>query len=263
MYGYKDEIKRLVYLIAGVALMAAATDMFFDPFSLVTGGVTGVAVILRSLWGVPLWLTNTVLNVPLFIWAYFVFDRRFVVRSASAALLLSVFLYLMEFMPDIENDAVTVVVFGGLIYGVGIGLVLRSGATTGGTDLAAGIVNRLRPDIGIAPAMLCMDVAVIVSGFAVFGEVRAMYGIMAVAVTTRAMDFVMDNAPALGKAVMEGIDRGATVIPAGGMYSGRDKKMLVVAASRKEIPALKRITAEVEPGAFMFVTDIREILGNF
>lgn len=276
MYGYKDEIKRLVYLIAGVALMAAATDMFFDPFSLVTGGVTGVAVILRSLWGVPLWLTNTVLNVPLFIWAYFVFDRHFVVRSASAALLLSVFLYLMEFMPDIENDAVTVVVFGGLIYGVGIGLVLRSGATTGGTDLAAGIVNRLRPDIGIAPAMLCMDVAVIVSGFAVFGEVRAMYGIMAVAVTTRAMDFVMeglnfakaafiicDNAPALGKAVMEGIDRGATVIPAGGMYSGRDKKMLVVAASRKEIPALKRITAEVEPGAFMFVTDIREILGNF
>jgi uncharacterized membrane-anchored protein YitT (DUF2179 family) len=155
-------------------------------------------------------------------------------------------------------------------------MVLRYKATTGGSDLAAGIISKLKPSCRVSVTMLVIDVAVILLGLASFGTVKAMYGIIAVAIMSRAVDFVLegvnfakaafivcDDGKRLGKAVMEGIDRGVTVLPAGGMYSGKDKQVLMVAASRKEIVTLKEITARVEPGAFMFVTDIREILGKF
>jgi uncharacterized membrane-anchored protein YitT (DUF2179 family) len=179
-------------------------------------------------------------------------------------------------LPAVESDCITAVIFGGIIYGGGIGLVMRYKATTGGSDLAAGIIGRIYPSCRVSVAMLVIDVAVILTGLAFVGTVRAMYGIIAVAIMSRAVDFVLeglnfakaafivcDDGKRLGTAIMKGIDRGVTVLPAGGMYSGRNKQVLMIAASRKEIVTLKEITAHIEPGAFMFVTDIREILGKF
>ncbi len=272
----KDSIKKWGYLILGVMLMSAALALFFDPFSIILGGATGLAIIAQSLWGIPLWVTNLIVNMPLFLWAYFVFDRQFVIRSLISTLLLSLFLYLFEKIPPIENDYVTAVIFGGLLYGAGIGMVLRSGATTGGSDLTAGIINKIRSEISVSLIMMCIDIAIILLGFTIFGAVRAMYGIIAVTIMTKAVDLVLeglnfakvafivcDDGKALGTAIMKGIDRGVTVMPAGGLYSGKDKHVLMIAASRKEIVTLKRITTELDPAAFMFVTDIREILGKF
>lgn len=272
----RKSCKKWGYIIAGILLMAVALDWFFEPFSMILGGATGLAIIAQYLWGIPLWATNIAVNIPLFVWAYFVFDKSFVVRSGLCTLLLSFFLFIFERIPPVENDYVTAVIFGGIIYGVGIGMVFRGGATTGGTDLAAGIINKLRPHFGVAFTMMCLDVVIIAFGFTVFGAVRAMYGIIAVVIMTKAVDMVLeglnfakaafivcDDGKKLGEAVMNGIHRGVTVLPAMGMYTGRDKQVLMVAASRKEIVMLKRITSEVEPGAFMLVTDIREVLGEF
>jgi uncharacterized membrane-anchored protein YitT (DUF2179 family) len=264
------------YMVAGIMLMAVALSLFFEPFSIILGGATGLGIIAQRLWGVPLWATNIIVNLPLFAWAYFVFDRKFVVRSAVATGLLSLFLYVLEWLPAVENDYVTVVVFGGLIYGFGIGLVLKSGATTGGSDLAAGILNRLKGDVSVSKWMLGIDVAIIVLGFSVFGAVRAMYGIIAVAIMTKAVDIMLeglnfakvafivcDDGEGLGRSIMEEIHRGVTVIPGGGLYTGREKRVLMIAASRKEIAVIKSVTARVAPDAFMFVSDIREIMGKF
>ncbi len=269
-------IKKYGYLIVGIILMSLAVDCFFEPFSIILGGATGIAIIAESLWGIPLWLTNLAVNIPLFLLAYFVFDKAFVLRSGMCTLLLSFFLLIFEKIPPIENDYVTAVIFGGIIYGIGIGLVLKTASTTGGSDLAAGIINKLKPDLNLSYIMMCIDVAIIALGFTVFGAVRAMYGIIAVVIMTKAVDFVLeglnfakaafivcDDGKRLGTAIMYGINRGVTVLPAGGMYSGKDKQVLMVAASRKEIVALKQITAQTEPTAFMFVTDIREVLGKF
>ena len=271
-----EGIKRWGCIICGTALMSAALGLFFEPYSMILGGATGLGIIIEGIWGIPLWITNILINLPLFVWAYFVFDRGFVLRSGCATLLLSLFLYVFELVPAVKSDYVTCVVFGGILYGVGIGLVLRSNATTGGSDLAAGITNKLFPHIKVTVAMLVLDVAIIMLGFTVFGSLLAMYGIIAVTIMTKAVDFVLEglnfakaafivceNGNKLGEAIMKGIDRGATLLPGSGLYSGRQKQVLMVAASRKEIVKLKEITKEVEPEAFMFVTDIREIMGRF
>lgn len=269
-------IKKWGGMVCGTALMSAALGLFFEPFSMILGGATGLGIIIEGIWGIPLWITNILINLPLFVWAYFVFDRAFVLRSGCATLLLSLFLYVFELLPLIKSDYVTCVVFGGILYGVGIGMVLHSNATTGGSDLAAGIINRLFPHIKVTAAMLAIDVAIIMLGFTVFGSLLAMYGIIAVVIMTKAVDFVLEGlnfakaafivcerGSALGEAIMKGIDRGVTALPGSGMYSGREKQVLMVAASRKEIVSLKEITRRVEPDAFMFVTDIREIMGRF
>ncbi len=271
-----DKVKRAVCIIIGIMLMSAALDCFFEPFSMILGGATGIAVIAQHLWGVPLWATNLAVNAPLFVWAYFAVEKGFIIRSGICTLLLSFFLYIFEALPAVQSDYVTAAVFGGILYGAGLGLVFRGGATTGGSDLAAGIIGKLKPHLSIPAVMLCIDAVIILTGFTVFGSVKAMYGIISVAIMTKAMDMVLegfkfakaafivcDDGERLGRALMSGIKRGVTVLPACGLYSGNDKQVLIVAASRKEIVELKRITAEIEPSAFMFVTDIREILGIF
>lgn len=271
-----EKFKKWGCIIGGTALMSGALSLFFQPFSMILGGATGLGIIIEGVWDIPLWITNILINLPLFVLAYFVFDKAFVFRSGFATLLLSFFIYVFGLIPPIKSDYVTCVVFGGLLYGVGIGMVLYANSTTGGSDLAAGIINKLFPTIKVSRAMLVIDVAIILLGFTVFGSLLAMYGIMAVIIVTKAVDFVLEGlnfakaafivcekGSTLGREIMRGIDRGVTVLPGNGMYSGREKQVLMVAASRKEIFKLKKITKEIEPDAFMFVTDIREIMGRF
>lgn len=271
-----DFLRKYGSLPLGIVLMAFALKGFFEPFNIVSGGVTGLAIIIEDIVGIPLWISNLVINLPLFVWAYLVFNRGFVIRAAGAELFFTFLLYVMEDFKGVESDFVTSAVFGGTIYGLGIGLVLRTGTTTGGTDLTASIINRLLPYIKIPAAMMVLDMAVILTGFGVFGAVRAMYGIIAVAVMSKASDFVLeglnfakaafiisDRGGEMGRAITGELDRGATLIEARGVYSGRERQMIVVAASRRQIPALRAICRRVDPGSFMFVTDIREIIGKF
>lgn len=269
-------LKKYASLPAGIFLMAFSLHSFFEPFDIVSGGATGLGIILEDVIGIPLWISNLAINVPLFVWAYFVFDKHFVLRAAASELLFTFFLYLFEGLYLVESDFVTSAIFGGALYGVGVGMVLRTGTTTGGTDLAASIVNSIFSHIKIPVAMLILDVAVILTGFTVFGTVRAMYGIIAVTVMSKTSDFMLtglnfakaafivsEKGEELGKALTGSLDRGATLIKANGVYSGSDKQVLIVAAPRKQIPALREITGKIDPNCFMFVTDIREILGKF
>ena len=260
----------------GIFLMAFALDGFFEPFQIVCGGATGLGIILEDRLGLPLWISNLGINIPLFIWAYRVFDRGFVLRATGSELLFTFYLYILEGFDGVESDFVTAAVFGGVIYGLGLGMVLRTGTTTGGTDLTASIINHRLPYIKIPAAMLVLDMAVILTGLGVFGPVRAMYGIIGVAVMSRTSDLVLeglnfakaafiisDRGQELGEAITRELDRGATLMEARGVYSGRDRQLLVVAASRRQIPALRLISRRIDPECFMFVTDIREIIGRF
>lgn len=124
-------------ILAGTLLIGIAIKNIYDPVSMVTGGVSGIAIIIKELWGVPLWLTNTLLNIPLFTAAVFVMGWKFIKRTLFATVMLSVSLYVLPEASFLGQDLLLAALFGGILSGAGMGLVLLANCTTGGTDMLA------------------------------------------------------------------------------------------------------------------------------
>ena len=262
-------------MILGTAIMAIAIKMIYDPAGLVTGGVSGVGIIMKELADIPLWLTNTMLNIPLFIAAFVVKGWKFISRTVVSTLSLSFFLYAL---PDINlgmNDVLLSALFGGALTGIGTGLVFMARSTTGGTDLLAAVLQHYIRHFSVAQIMLVLDGMVVIAGAWIFGLEYALYAIMAVLVVTKVTDGILegmhfskiayiisDKADDIAQAIMTDLERGVTGINGKGMYSGNAKNILFCVVSQKEIVLVKDIVSKIDPSSFVIVTDAREVLGE-
>lgn len=262
-------------MLLGTAIMAAAIKMIYDPAGLVTGGVSGVGIIMKELTGIPLWLTNTMLNIPLFIAAFMVKGWKFISRTVVATLGLSFFLYVL---PDINlgmDDVLLSALFGGALTGVGTGLVFMARSTTGGTDLAAAVLQHYMRHFSVAQIMQVLDGMVVLAGAWIFGLEFALYAILAVLVVTKVTDGILegmhfskaayiisDKADEIAEVIMTDLERGVTGLNGTGMYSGNAKNVLFCVVSQKELVLVKDIVSKIDPGSFVIVTDVREVLGE-
>jgi len=270
-----------LFLLIGSGLMAFAIQTIYSPADLVTGGFTGVAIIVKSIsgkWidsGIPLWLTNTILNIPLFIAAIRIKGVRFLGRTGFATLALSVWLYLIPDKPMMTDDLVLASLFGGAISGAGMGLVFLARGTTGGTDMLAVLVQHYMKHYTIAQVMQVIDAAVVLAGAFLFGISNALYAVIAIIVVSRITDgiieglkfskvayIITDRYEEVAAAIMKETNRGATGLIAKGMYSGKYRNMLFCVVSKKEIVLLKEIVINTDPDAFVIVTDAREVHGE-
>ena len=262
-------------ITAGAFIMGFAIKNMFDPISLVTGGVTGIAIILKSLAGIPLWLTNTLCNIPLFFAAWKIKGWRFIKRTAVATGALSLSLYVIPEIPFLMEDLLLTSLFGGIISGLGTGLVFLFQATTGGTDMLAALLQRKMRHYSIAQIMQVLDAGVVLAGAAVFGVRYALYALIAIYGIAKVSDglleglkfskqayIISDQYREIAKAVMTRMDRGVTAVDAVGMYSGQNKKLLFCVVSKKEIVVLREIVAEFDKKAFVIVSDVREVFGE-
>ncbi|MCI8981114.1 MAG: YitT family protein [Hungatella sp.] len=262
-------------ITAGAFIMGFAIKNMFDPISLVTGGVTGIAIILKSLAGIPLWLTNTLCNIPLFFAAWKIKGWRFIKRTAVATGALSLSLYVIPEIPFLMEDLLLTSLFGGIISGLGTGLVFLFQATTGGTDMLAALLQRKMRHYSIAQIMQVLDAGVVLAGAAVFGVRYALYALIAIYGIAKVSDglleglkfskqayIISDQYREIAKAVMTRMDRGVTAVDAVGMYSGQNKKLLFCVVSKKEIVILREIVAEFDKKAFVIVSDVREVFGE-
>lgn len=262
-------------IVAGAFIMGFAIKNMFDPISLVTGGVTGIAIILKSLAGIPLWLTNTLCNIPLFFAAWKIKGWRFIKRTAVATGALSLSLYVIPEIPFLMEDLLLTSLFGGIISGLGTGLVFLFQATTGGTDMLAALLQRKLRHYSIAQIMQVLDAGVVLAGAAVFGVRYALYALIAIYGIAKVSDglleglkfskqayIISDQYREIAKAVMTRMDRGVTAVDAVGMYSGQNKKLLFCVVSKKEIVVLREIVAEFDKKAFVIVSDVREVFGE-
>ena len=180
-------------MLLGTAIMAAAIKMVFDPANLVTGGVSGVGIIVKELTEIPLWLTNSVLNVPLFAAAFFVKGWKFIRRTLVATVGLSFFLFVL---PDLNlwmDDIFLTALFGGVISGVGTGLVFMARSTTGGTDLLAAVLQHYLRHFSVAQIMQVLDAAVVLAGAWIFGLQYALYAVIAVFVVAKVTDGILEG----------------------------------------------------------------------
>lgn len=278
----KKEIARdYILLAAGTGFIALAVQAVFDPMGMVNGGFSGLGIIIRRMTlglvpgGIPLWFTNIALNLPAFLVAWFVMGRVFVRRTAIAALLLSVWLAVLPSVDLARGDYLLAALYGGLISGIGIAMVFRTGNATGGTDLVASLLHRKFRNYSIAQILLVLDGAVIVAGYYLVGARPALYAVLSVAITTKVSDTILngmndskmifvvsDHSDEIAEHVLYEMDRGCTAIPAQGMYSDEMRKMLFCVVGKKEVLDFKDCVKELDPHAFVIVTDANEVLGE-
>ena len=268
-------LRDYILIILGTFMLGFAIKNIYDPVGLVTGGVTGIAIIMKKQLGIALWVTNTVLNIPLFIASVKLKGWRFIKRTLVAAVSLSVSLYIIPEITFLADELLLVALFGGIISGAGVGMVFIAQATTGGTDMLAALIQRALPHYSLAQIMQVLDALIVLCGASVFGITYALYALIAIYTVTRVSDDLIEGmkfskvafiisprTEEIAQAIMDQMDRGVTALNARGMYSGVTRDMLFCVVSKKEIVQLKELVVGHDSQAFVIVSDAREVLGE-
>jgi uncharacterized membrane-anchored protein YitT (DUF2179 family) len=258
----------------GVALAVSGLNLFLVPNMIAAGGISGIATILYHLLHIPLGLSIAVLNIPLFIFGFRMVGRSFAIRTAYALALYSV---IAELIPIPRGDDMFIgCVYGGVLMGLGIGLVVRAGGSTGGTDMAAKMLSARIKSMGIGTFVFCIDFVVISASGLLFNPEVALYALASLFITSKLIDTVTVGFSAakafyiisrkndeIAAVILEKLRRGVTSLNAKGLYSGQDKSVLLcVLPWRTEGVRLKKIVRSVDPEAFVVVADVSEVLGE-
>jgi len=270
-----------LFILVGTGIMALAIQCIFEPIGLVTGGFTGISIIIKKMstgiikGGIPLWFTNLALNIPVFLFAWRIKGKRFIGRTVVGTVLLSFWLYIIPQVDLTQGDYMLAAIFGGVITGVGIGFVLLAKATTGGTDMVSVLIQHRIRHYSVVQILQIIDGMVVLAGLYVFGLKPALYAVVAIFITSKVSDALMegmkyskaafiitDRYKEISDAIMIELDRGLTGLDATGMYSGDKKTVLYCVVSKKEIVELKDLVAKIDAKAFVIVTDAREVLGE-
>lgn len=275
MASWRETVAGYSGVVAGAFIVAVGLDLLLVPNRIAPGGVSGLATVLHYALAVPVGFAMLAINVPLFVISIKLIGLRFGLRSFIGTLACSFFVdYLEPFLTPLTADLLLATVYGGLIVGVGAGITIRAGGSTGGTDLAAQILKKYT-GLSVGRALLIVDGAVIVAAGFVFGPELAMWGLVGELVTVMTVDlllegrsiakiaFIISARPReIAAMVLRDMDRGATALAGRGMYSGIDREVLFVIVSGPEIGTLRRIVHSLDPQAFMVITDARDVLGE-
>jgi len=272
------ELGQVAYVVIGSAVTALAYNLFLIPHHIVPGGAGGIAIVLNYFFATPVGLVILVINIPLFVLGVRVIGRTYGVKSilgvAISSLLIDGLTYIFHMGPATDNK-ILACVFGGILLGAGLGLVFRGGGSTGGSDIVGQVLNRYT-NLSTGTAILTVDFVVItVAGFC-FGQFElALYGYLNLYLQTRAIDLVLeglsytralfiisDSADAVARAITSTMNHGATVLSATGAYSLEKKDMVFSVMAKREVSRAREIVREVDPHAFIVITDVYEVLGE-
>ena len=276
----KKRLKRiainLFYVVVGVILIALSINMFFLKVKITPGGVSGLATVIYYLSGISVGTIVFAINIPLFIAGFFAFGKRYSAKTLFATLLLSIILDATTFLPQVTDDMFIAAIFGGLLMGAGMALVFKGGATTGGTDVAAKLVIKYFPRFNISEQLFFIDGLVVITAMIAFRDFDVgFYSIITIWISAKVIDLlfegvgfakaifiISDNGDEIADKIMAEVGRGVTGISGEGMYFKTKKKVLLTIADKSQIPAIKFIVKEIDQKAFVFITDVRETLGE-
>ena len=276
----KEMLSAYAQIVLGSLIAAAAYPLFLNDNSIAPGGLTGVAMILNHFFKfLPIGATSLALNVPLFLIGYRSSGPIFVFRCLVATVLFSVSIDLLgelPFMQTMTDDLLLASLFGGILLGIGLGLIQRGGATTGGTDMAARMVHKRFSFISVGMFLFALDLMVVVAAGIAFGQAEAtLYAMINIYVCSKIIDVVIIGLTAnkacfiisekwerITERILKEMDRGVTQLKARGGYSMAEKPMVLAVIARNELPRLKDIVREEDDRAFVFVTQAHEALGE-
>ena len=261
-------------IVLGCLIGAAAYPLFMTPNNIAPGGLTGAATILNYLFSLPIGTTSLILNIPLFLIGYRAMGRIFVFRSLVATLLFSLLIDILPLEP-MTMDPLLATLYGGVLLGIGLGLILRGGATTGGTDMVARMVHRRFPFITVGAFLFALDFMVVAAAGILMGTSEALYALINIFLASKVIDIVMVGFGGnkacfvisqawekIADRIMHEMDRGVTQLTAKGGYTGESRPTLLCVVSRMEVMALKRIIREEDEKAFVIIVEAHEAIGD-
>jgi len=262
-------------LTGGALLLSANVNLFLAPNRVVSSGVTGVGMLAHYVWGWPIGLVTLALNIPIFVAGIKWGGWRLLLRTVYATAIMTAGIDLLApFLPPIQGDPLIFTLFGGLLDGVGIGLVLRGEGTTGGTDIIAQLLNRHR-GIGFGVTFIVVNSVILVGAAAVVGLVPVLYALIVNFVSGRVVDTVQEGSgyaraffivstrsAEIQQAILDDLERGVTLLDVRGGYTEASRSALYVVVSRSQVTHLKRLISERDPDAFVVVSEAHEVLGE-
>ena len=265
-----------IYIIIGAFFMAVSTALILLPNQLSTGGISGISTILYYLFNYPVGLTMLLINVPLFVIAMVKVNKRLFFKSILGTVLLSVFIDLLEKLLPITNDRFLACIYGGIIMGIGTAIILKAGASTGGTDLLSYVIRAYNNKFKSSRVIIIADTIIIFFNIIFFREIEiGLYSVIAIYLMGKMIDIIFEGIyftkimfiisekyEEISKEIGILVKRGSTGIYSKGMYSGKQNVMLFCVASRKEVAEIKQIIKQIDKNAFIVTTDAIETLGK-
>ena len=262
-------------ILAGSLCMALSVDIFLNPNDVVPGGFTALAMFANRLWGWPVGLTLLIMNVPFLLIAMRVLGVQFGPKTLFAAAAVSVAIdWLAPVVPTVKGEPLLYTLYGGLLYGFGMGLVFRANATTGGTEIPAKLLEHFH-GIRMSSSLLAMDVVILALSAYFFGLAPALYALIAAWVMVRVIDaletglnagntaFIITLNPAeVSAGIMARLNRGVTILRGEGAYTGDARTVLFTAVNRRQVPELREIVRQADPDAFVVISPSNEVLGE-
>jgi uncharacterized membrane-anchored protein YitT (DUF2179 family) len=270
----KKLAQRTFFIIFGAILMGVGIEEFLVPNKILDGGIVGISIILSHLTGVRLGIFIFILNIPFFFIGYKQIGKTFALSTLLGIAVLSITTALLHNVPVFTEDLLLATVFGGIVLGVGVGIVIRYGGSLDGTEIMAIIVNKRMP-FSVGEIIMFFNVFIFITAGFVFGWDRAMYSLLAYYIAFKTIDIViagLDESKSawiisekhheLGEAIMARLGRGVTYLKGEGAYTGDDKKVIFCVITRLEEAKLKEIVEEIDPSAFLAVANIAEVRGG-
>lgn len=269
-------IKHIICILIAAFIYAVGISLFLDPNQLAPGGITGIAVILNRLIGVETGTIYFILNIPIIIIGVWKFGIPFITKTIVAIVAVSFFTNLLMPFGPVTTDLILAGTVGGVLIAVGVGIVFRAGATTGGIDVIIKIIRQRHKYLKTGFLFLCMDVAVVaVSGF-VFGDVNlALYALIAVIITGRTLNYVLyggdeariiyimsEKPQKIGARMLEELDVGVTYLQGKGGWTGEEKTVVFSVLPKRLGPKIEEVVKREDPDAFMIISSANEIYGE-
>ena len=273
----KTLIKNLILMLVGSFVYAAGFQYILLPNSIPSGGIGGISMIINKFTGFPIGTLIIILNIPLFLFAWKKLGFQFMISSLIGTFLSSVCIDILAISPHVlTRDPLLTCVFGGIIFGAGLGLIYRTGATTGGSDIVAKLIRIRYPFMNFGTAMLILDIVIISLYAVIFNKLEsAMYALITMFLSSRVIDIVLygadiaklciiisDHGDAVRDFIFETLDRGVTFLHGSGGYSEKDKKIVMCAIRPQQIVELRASIKTIAPDAFIIITDSREVFGD-
>lgn len=273
----KDFAVDILFDIAAAVLYAVSVNMFTAPNQIAPGGVTGLATILNYLLGVPIGITTFLINVPLVILGLIFLGKAFTLKTLKTVVFFSLFVDLLNpVLQPYTRDHLLASLFGGILMGAALGLVFLRGSTTGGTDILGRLIQLPMPHVQIGKLIMLTDGLILLLSTIVYHNIEtAMYGVIVIFLDGKVIDTILygydtgkqlmvisDSNEEIGRRVMEELERGATFFQARGAYSNEEKDVLMCIVKRNQFGKVKRIIKEIDPDAFVIVTEAGEVIGD-
>lgn len=295
----RQNIMEYALLVGGCFIFSLGAVLLIEPYGFAPGGTYGLSMVFHHLWGWRTELSALCMDIPLLIIGTIVLGSRFGIKTLLCTLLIPAFMWLIHqtygfdslIEPDVSNritesgltgvDAIKLfdhqllaAIFGGILYGIGLGMIFRSRATSGGSDIISMIVNKYL-HISMGTAVIIVDGLITLSTVIAFGDWKLpMYSWLIIIIESKIIDMVIEGQAAktmliiserpddIRKIIIEDMHRGATLLPAKGMFKGEEKSMIYVSLTRREMMNLRYRIAEIDPMAFINVVDSSEIIGR-